>query len=67
MPSGYYKADLISHFQSEITVKLSVLRFFFFLIIITPYVFGRLFWFLLPNVQYKKSDDCCYSVYEIIS
>lgn len=30
MPSGYYKADLISHFQSEITVKLSVLRCFFF-------------------------------------
>lgn len=43
------------------------LHTFFFSFFIVPYIFGRLFWFLLPNVQYKKHGDCHDSVYKIVS
>lgn len=65
MPSDYYQAGLTSHLQSEITGILSILRNYLF--IIMSYIFGRLIWFLLPNVQYKKSSDWDESVYKIVS
>lgn len=65
MPSGYYQAGLTSHLQSAITGILSILRNYF--IIIMSYIFGRLIWFLLPNVQYKKSSNWDESVYKIVS